>query len=102
MELESGANQVPQGLYYPRLRLQASDDGPYHGKAAMCRTRDFKYVRRLYESDELYDLRRDPQELHNVVGDPVYREALLQLRDRLLTFLFETGDVVPFDTDRRW
>jgi hypothetical protein len=35
----------------------------------MCRTREFKYVRRLYESDELYDLRADPQELSNRVDD---------------------------------
>lgn len=33
---------------------------------------------------ELYDLDRDPEELHNVFGDPAYREVAGRLRDRLL------------------
>ena len=100
MELES--NPTPDMLYWPRLSLQIQDDGPEHTKAIMCRTKDYKYVRRLYESDELYDLRKDPQEMRNVVDDPNYREILLRLKDRLLTFLVETGDSVPYDIDRRW
>jgi arylsulfatase A-like enzyme len=55
MELESTSSQDPSGLYWPRVGLQSSE-GPEHTKAAMCRTREFKYVRRLYEPDELYDL----------------------------------------------
>jgi hypothetical protein len=68
----------------------------------MCRTRDFKYVRRLYESDELYDLRSDPVELQNRIDDPALAGVLAQLKERLLTFYLETCDVVPHDTDRRW
>ena len=60
MELESTSSQVPDGLYWPRVNLQTSE-GPEHTKAVMCRTKDYKYVRRLYESDELYDLRADPR-----------------------------------------
>jgi len=102
MELEAKSEQTPQGLYWPRLSLQSRDDGPYHGKAAMCRTARFKYVRRLYESDELYDLERDPQKLHNVVDDAAYSEVLAQMRERLLTWFLETADVVPFQSDRRF
>jgi len=101
MELESTTSQVPTGLYWPRLSLQRGE-GPEHTKAVMCRTRAFKYVRRLYESDELYDLRSDPQELHNRIDDPALVDVLAQLKERLLTFYLETGDVVPHDTDRRW
>jgi arylsulfatase A-like enzyme len=100
MELESADSQVPTGLYWPRVNLQASE-GPEHTKAVMCRTRDLKYVRRLYESDELYDLRADPQELHNRIDDPSLAGELAQLKERLLTFYLETSDVVPHDTDRR-
>ena len=99
MELESGTD--PDGLYYPRVGLQHGE-GPEHSKAVMCRTRDHKYVRRLYESDELYDLRVDPDELHNLVDDPTCAGVLAQLKDRLLTFFLETGDVVPHDADARW
>jgi arylsulfatase A-like enzyme len=89
------------GLYSPRVRLQVTDDGPYHGKAAMCRTRTLKYVRRLYEQDELYDLARDPLEERNVAGDPAYGDALLGMKDRLLRWYVETCDVVPHRTDKR-
>ena len=100
MELESTQYQNTSGLYWPRLRLQRQE-GPEHTKAVMCRTRDYKYVRRLYESDELYDLRADPGELHNRIDDPALSGVLADLKDRLLTFYLETGDVVPHDTDQR-
>ncbi len=101
MELESKSNQDPTGLYWPRLSLQRSE-GPEHGKAIMCRTREFKYVRRLYESDEFYDLRNDPGETDNRINDPKLAEARDRLRIRLLQHYLETCDVVPHDPDRRW
>ena len=100
MELESASSQVPSGLYWPRVNLQTSE-GPEHTKAVMCRTSEWKYDRRLYESDELYDLRIDPAELHNRVDDPGLAPVLASLKERLLTFLLETGDVVPHDIDQR-
>ena len=100
MELESTRDQDPVGLYWPRLSQQR-EEGPQHTKAVMCRSKDYKYVRRLYESDELYDLRADPDELDNRIDDPALAGVLAQLKDRLLTFYLETADVVPHDTDRR-
>lgn len=100
MELESSSSQVASGLYWPRVNLQTSE-GPEHTKAAMCRTAQYKYVRRLYESDELYDLGADPGELHNRIDDPALASVLAQLKERLLTWYMETADVVPFDADRR-
>lgn len=99
MEKESAEDQTPAGHYWPRVSLQRRL--PEHTKAAMCRTRGFKYVRRLYESDELYDLRSDPRELVNRIGDPALAGELARLRERMLTWFLETGDVVPFDPDRR-
>jgi arylsulfatase A-like enzyme len=101
MELESVNDQDPSGLYWPRLSLQRSE-GPEHTLAAMCRTRRHKYVRRLYESDELYDLAADPMELDNRIDDPALAGALAALKDRMLTWYQQTADVVPRDTDRRW
>lgn len=100
MELESADSQDPSGLYWPRLSLQRSE-GPEHTKAIMCRTRDYKYVRRLYEKDELYDLKADPHELHNLIDDPELAPVLAALKERLLTFYLETADAVPFATDQR-
>jgi len=98
MELES--NQSPEGLYWPRLSLQARE-GPEHTKAAMIRTRRYKYVRRLYETDELYDLRSDPGEEHNRIDDPALAGVLAELKERMLTWYMETCDVVPKTTDLR-
>jgi hypothetical protein len=60
----------------------------------MVRTHAFKYVRRLYETDELYDLRSDPEERCNRIRDPALAGPLRELRDRMLRFFLETGDVV--------
>jgi arylsulfatase A-like enzyme len=88
--------------YWPRLDLQTSDVQPWHTKASMCRTSTHKYVRRLYEKDELYDLEKDPQELRNVIDDSEYGTILSELRDCMLTWYQETCDLVPYDTDKRW
>ena len=101
MELESTSSQNPEGLYWPRLSLQRSE-GSEHTKAIMCRTKEFKYVRRLYESDELYELSTDPGELHNRSDDHSLAGVLAALKERMLTFYLETCDVVPHDTDHRW
>lgn len=100
MELESAEAQLPDSPYWPRVGLQTLM--PEHTKAYMCRTRDFKYVRRLYESDEFYDLRADPGELHNVIDLPQHEKAIREHKDRLLTFLLETTDVVPHRPDQRF
>jgi arylsulfatase A-like enzyme len=103
MERESVSAQgvAETGLYSPRIRLQITDDGPYHTKAAMCRTKTHKYIMRLYEQDELYDLVADPMETTNRIDDPAYAGIRLQLKERLLLWYMETCDVVPRKTDKR-
>lgn len=99
--MEREHNPTEKLLYWPRIGLQLSDKAPWHTKAVMCRSKDFKYVRRLYEEDEFYDLQRDPKELDNRIDDPAYTEEIGKLKEALLTFLLETSDVVPHDIDQR-
>jgi arylsulfatase A-like enzyme len=99
-EGHSPGAQDPDNLYWPRVSAQQENDGK-HGKAVMCRTADWKYVRRLDEDDELYNLRRDPQEVVNLIHDPAAAAILSQLRERLLTWFQSTTDVVPFAANRR-
>ena len=94
-------NNCPDGLYLPRIKLEACDDQPYHGKATMCRTKNFKYVMRLYETDELYDLQKDPDEIVNEINNPNYAIELAQLKNRLLTWYMESCDTVPRQQDIR-
>jgi arylsulfatase A-like enzyme len=100
MEQESVPENGPSTLYWPKLETQASG-GPEHTKAVMCRTDNHKYVMRLYEKDELYDVVEDPQELHNLIDHSEYAGILTKLKDRLLQFFLETGDVVPYRIDKR-
>ncbi len=103
MEGESVANKddAHHHPYWPRIQLQITDDKPYHSQAAMCRTHDWKYVRRQGETDELYDLKNDPGETRNLIDAPECRDVLIELKERLLNWYQTTCDVVPHDTDRR-
>ncbi|WP_082808212.1 sulfatase-like hydrolase/transferase [Shouchella tritolerans] len=88
------ANEDPSMLYWPRGEMQRSE-GPEHTKATMIRTKKYKYVRRFYETDELYDLEQDPGETTNKIDDPSLSNVLVELKERMLTFYQETCDVVP-------
>ena len=96
MEPEHG----PESPYWPRISAQ-HEEGPAHTKGAMVRMGNLKYVMRLYEGDQLYDLEVDPMELVNLVDDPAYAQSAAQLRDRLLRFYMETADYVPPKFDKR-
>ncbi|HUT24505.1 MAG TPA: sulfatase [Sumerlaeia bacterium] len=41
---------------------------------------------------ELYDLEKDPKELHNVYDDPAYADAVRELKEELLRLKAELGD----------
>ena len=88
------ANEDPSMLYWPRGEMQRSE-GPEHTKATMVRTRKYKYIRRFYEMDELYDLEQDANETENRINDSSLSSTLIELKERLLDFYQETCDVVP-------
>lgn len=90
----------PVSAYWPRLSTQESE-GPEHTKAVMCRMGNLKYVYRLYEKDELYDLDKDPLELTNCIDDPQYAGKVNDMKLRMLQFMVETGDIVPNRKDLR-
>ena len=90
----------PQSLYWPRQMAQTSE-GIDHGKAAMCRTGRYKYIKRFYEPDQLFDLQRDPGEIWDVIADPDYAGILHDLERRMLDWYMETCDVVPRAIDER-
>ncbi len=43
--------------------------------------------------EELYDLRNDPHELHNIAGNPKYQGVLVEQRKRLDDWVASTGDM---------
>ena len=87
-------------LYSPRIKLQIGF-GAEHSKAVMVRTNEYKYIYRVGEMDELYDLKNDKNEYNNLINDKKFSGKLLELKEHMLTFFIETGDVVPFEGNRR-
>ena len=96
MEPEHG----PQSPYWPRISTQHESDAA-HTKGCMIRMGSLKYILRLYEDDQLYDLEKDSMELENRIGDPAYADALRAMKERMLRFYMETGDFVPTRMDKR-
>jgi arylsulfatase A-like enzyme len=55
-------------------------------------THRFKYVFNGFDWDEMYDLEKDPYELHNVVDDAAYRSDVGDMRARLYEMMKSFGD----------
>mgnify|MGYP003026970015 FL=1 len=61
----------------------------------------YKYVMRLYETDELYDLEQDPMEINNLALTEDYQDLLQTMKNRITQFYMETTDYVPMKRDKR-
>jgi arylsulfatase A-like enzyme len=55
-------------------------------------TKELKYVFNGFDRDELYDLRADPHEMHNLADDRGYAEAKRQLCRRMWRFAHREDD----------
>ncbi len=53
----------------------------------------YKLVIHLLDSDEFYDLKDDPYEIHNRITDESYRTVRNELHDRLLEHMNQTRDL---------
>ena len=58
----------------------------------MVRDSRMKYVWNLTDVDELYDLEKDPWELHNLIYDKEYKQELTRLRKALYEDLKKRKD----------
>ncbi len=83
------------------------DAGPT--KAWMIHHRGEESVRELFElgfgkfpPEELYDLRKDPHHMHNVVEDPAYAQDRRRLSDQLMRVLEEQADPRVTEPDCRF
>ena len=72
---------------YPSVNMVPKNHG--------VRTERYKLIEYYEENPpewELFDLRNDPHELHNLYGDPGYRPIVEQLQKRMEDLLRETGE----------
>jgi arylsulfatase A-like enzyme len=67
------------------------------------RTKRWKYVTYPHNTsltNELYDLKHDPEELNNLIGDPKYAETIAQLKNELEKLKRQTGFRFPQSRSR--
>jgi arylsulfatase A-like enzyme len=83
------------------------DDGPT--KQLILKHRDDPKFHRFFEmafakrpADELYDLKKDPDQLVNVAARPEFLNAKQELRDTLVRWMAATGDPRVSPADDRW
>ena len=86
--------------YWPKMMAQT--DPECHAKGIMMRSKEFKYISRIYGEDEFYDLTKDPEEKINRIHDPSYGDKILDMQKKMLKWLQGTADIVPFKHDSRW
>ena len=75
-------NQMPTMREMRRLHAEGKLEGP-----------ETHYFRETKPVEELYDTNADPHEIHNLADNPQYAADLRRLRERLLRWMRETGDV---------
>lgn len=86
----------------PKAWMSVGNFGDVDGSWAkhfLLENRDDPEIRPFFElnfekrpEEELYDLRRDPEQLNNVAGDPAYAETRRQLRARVEQWMRDTAD----------
>jgi arylsulfatase A-like enzyme len=91
---------TPENIYYPKVRLQ-NEHPETITRSTMVRTLDTKLILRPDGQSELYDLAKDPRELHNVFGDRSYASKQSALESRMLAWYVRTADVAPRQLDPR-
>lgn len=87
-------------VYWPKTKAQTDNEA--HAKGFMLRNERYKYVSRITGEDELYDMEADPKEKHNRIGDPALAPVVMDMQRKMLRWLQETADIVPFEHDLRF
>jgi len=111
--LELGGAALPSNLdgrsLVPLLRGESVADWPddvfaeFHGyetalySQRMVRTDSWKYIYNPCSIDELYDIRSDPGELHNLAPQLGYKHVLRRMKARLVSWLQRTHDSLGED-----
>ncbi|KAK7991614.1 arylsulfatase A [Apiospora saccharicola] len=89
--------------YNIKAALQHNDTSSV-GKAISVRNKEWTYVYRLYEADELYSRQgddADPQEPRSLAALPEYQSIRTALREEVFKWLVETADTIPWYNDQR-
>ncbi|MBQ4564287.1 MAG: sulfatase-like hydrolase/transferase [Lachnospiraceae bacterium] len=86
-----------QDLLDPNIPPKEFGYAEFHGQRYSYTQRvvwyqDMKYVFNTFDRDELYDLSKDPDELHNLIDDADYQQAKEQMAALMWRRVIETND----------
>ncbi len=98
---EAPLNEMPTHHPYLLKGTLQQEHPELVGRAIAMRTAEWTYVYRLYEGDELYDRRTDPDDTTNLASDPAHQATCRRLRDEVLAWLVATSDVLAPTRDPR-
>ena len=84
-------NDPHLGIYYEKTNLPKTNR-TLVSRAAMIRTEDWKYILRNEVTEELYHLKTDPHEMHNLINDEDSSLKLFELREQMLRWYLDTSD----------
>ncbi len=98
---------VPPSVQFPslvpllngrRTQLHSSLYEAYLDRQRAVRTDRWKLIRTPYaHQSQLFDVQRDPWEMHNLAGEPRHAETLSYLNRELRTLMVEMKDPLPVD-----
>ena len=79
-----------KSIYYHYYENGEHNVSPHFG----IKTKRYKLIRfyKRVESWELFDLKKDPSELHNLYSNPKYKSTVAQLKNELLSLLHQYED----------
>ncbi|MCQ2453127.1 MAG: sulfatase-like hydrolase/transferase [Clostridia bacterium] len=96
MPVLQGGNQEEDAHAFIEFNRYERDHDGFGGLQPMrgIVTDRYKLALHLTDTDELYDIEKDPYNLHNLIDDEAYAAVRNALHDRVLTWMNETRD--PF------
>lgn len=93
-QIKDSSVKINDEVHMEFTRYEVDHDG--FGGLQMMRAvanEKYKLVINLLDTDELYDLEKDPDEVHNLIDDPKYAEVRDQLHDCILEHMNATRDM---------
>jgi len=79
------------GIYYEKTNIPQERPGSV-ARSVMIRTNLWKLILRTAGKEELYDLKNDSSELHNLIDNTLYTEIKKDLKEQLLRWYLQTSD----------
>lgn len=102
--VQQGDNSWRKSFFY---HYNYEKQFPYTPNVRGVRTNDWKYIHYPHGDEkadrhmaELYDLKADPDETHNLIQDPKYKDKIEELRAELTRLMVQAGinsDKMPLD-----